>query len=296
MLFNHNDKAGPENVIGKWDNVRVENGKLVADAIFDEEEELALKVMKKVDNGFIKGTSVWVDGEKKNISLNADGIPVFEVSELMEASIVPVPNNKNSLKLCADGQILSDNTLAVQLSAGQNNPTTENQTNMKKILLFAQILGVTLSADATEDHLLEAVKTVAGERDELKKDIAKLTEKLNAEQDNKVNSLIDGAITSKKLSADKKDHFSKLAKLDFESTKAIIDGMTPQKTISEQLNAGGGSTEVEKTPFDGKGLKDLMKTSDGSKYLAKLRSGSTEEKALYKKLWEAAHPGGVFNG
>jgi HK97 family phage prohead protease len=287
MLYNHNDKE----VIGRWENLRVEDGKLKADAVFDGDDELAQKIQKKVENDFIKGASVWVDWDVEDVKLNADGVPVVTASELMEGSIVSIPNNKNSVRLSASGVMIEDKSLALKLSS--NNTKTEINT-MKKVLLFAQILGTTLSAEATEDHVLEAVKNKVTELEAVKKELNDIKVKLAAEHDAKVVALIDGAITSKKLTAEKKDQFLKLAKLDYDSTKSIIDGMTEHQTLHEKLSAtGGGEKNENKGAFDGKTFKEIMALPGGGNYLLKLKA---ENKGDHKKLWEASYPNGTYNG
>lgn len=298
MLYNHMDDGADAKVIGRWENIRIEENKLMADPVFDMEDPFAKEIAGKVERGFMKGASVWVDFDvNDDVKLNVEGFPKIPVvfrSELMEGSIVPIPNNKNSIRLRAGGELITDNALAVKLSATQNQPIIDT---MKKQLLFAQVLGMTLAADASEDHVFEATKSkvdkLAAERDEYKDKFEKLEAKLKKEEETKVTSLIDGAVTSGKLKADQKDHFSKLAKLDFDSTKSIIDGMVAHTTISDKLNALNAGKEGDKqNPFEGKGYKELMKSDAGSKYLAKLKVGSTEEKAEFKKLFDEAFGNG----
>ena len=67
MLYRHND----DDVIGRWHNLRVDDGRLLADAEFDQDDELAAKVAGKVERGFIKGCSmgIWI----KDMQETADG-------------------------------------------------------------------------------------------------------------------------------------------------------------------------------------------------------------------------------
>lgn len=52
MLLNHDDYSLP---IGRWENIRVEGGKILADAVFDEGDARAAEVKRKVENTL----SVW---------------------------------------------------------------------------------------------------------------------------------------------------------------------------------------------------------------------------------------------
>ncbi|WP_317899432.1 HK97 family phage prohead protease [Aurantibacillus circumpalustris] len=288
MLNGH--ATGLDSVIGMWDDVRAEGVKLLAETHFDEEDVTAKEIARKVDKGFIKGASIWVDFKIEDVKLNADGVPVITKCELMEASIVSVPNNKNSVKLCASGVELKDDSLALKLST--SNINTQINT-MKELALIYAALGLTLTANSTPEHAAEAINALKAERDANKTKVSEFETKLAAEQDAKVTALIDGAITSKKLTAENKDKFTKLAKLDFESTKSILEGMSAHTTIASQLNADkGGEGKDANNPFEGKNFKELMATTEGSQYLLKLKAAKDP---IHKKLWEAAFPNGTYN-
>ena len=57
MLFMHDRST---QVIGRWENVRTENDKLYADAVFDEADPEAKKIAGKVERGFIKAASIGI--------------------------------------------------------------------------------------------------------------------------------------------------------------------------------------------------------------------------------------------
>jgi len=43
--------------IGRWDNIRIEKGKLLADAFFDENDEFAAAIADKVENNILRMAS-----------------------------------------------------------------------------------------------------------------------------------------------------------------------------------------------------------------------------------------------
>ena len=55
MLLNHDDWELP---IGRWENIRIEGTLILADAVFDEDDERAADVMGKVDRGFLRAASI----------------------------------------------------------------------------------------------------------------------------------------------------------------------------------------------------------------------------------------------
>ena len=65
MLLNHDDYSLP---IGRWENIRVEGGKILADAVFDEGDARAAEVKRKVENDFIRMASIgaWPPEEKSD--------------------------------------------------------------------------------------------------------------------------------------------------------------------------------------------------------------------------------------
>lgn len=105
MLYNHN----PEDVIGKWENIRKENGKLIAKPVFYINDDKAKKVKELVQAGIIKGASVsFTPNEIDEIEppkevgniLNYFGylkIRKYSKSILNEVSIVSIPANPYAL-------------------------------------------------------------------------------------------------------------------------------------------------------------------------------------------------------
>ncbi len=99
MLLNHNDYSLP---IGRWENIRIDGGKILADAVFDEKDERAAEVMRKVDNDFIRMASIgaWPPEEKSDaysLMLPGQRYPTVTKWTVREASIVTIGANHNAL-------------------------------------------------------------------------------------------------------------------------------------------------------------------------------------------------------
>lgn len=93
--------------IGKWDNVRVEDGKLMADPVFDQKDNFAKLIQYKVEQGIVKGASIGIrtveiSDDPKFIEKGQTRSTVTKC-ELYEASIVDIPANKNTVQLFSDG-------------------------------------------------------------------------------------------------------------------------------------------------------------------------------------------------
>lgn len=95
VFYNHDSKALP---IGKWENLRVEGKKLKADAVFDTEDEFAMKIFGKLERGFLESISVGVSLLKYDIKQRdkQNDLIVAKKWEIFEASVVNIPAIPNA--------------------------------------------------------------------------------------------------------------------------------------------------------------------------------------------------------
>jgi HK97 family phage prohead protease len=93
-LFAH-DSRSP---IGRWDDVRVEKGQLIARHYFAERDELADRIMNLCEQGIVKAVSVgFIAHSYKYEKHNDVEVLVFDDNELLEVSIVSIPANPEAL-------------------------------------------------------------------------------------------------------------------------------------------------------------------------------------------------------
>lgn len=110
MLFNHERMSWQGDVyngpIGYWENIRIEDGKLMADAVIDEEDPKGKIIANKLEKNFIRAASIGFKlielSEDKKHLLPGQTRPTVTKCELVEVSIVDVPANKNALALYDD--------------------------------------------------------------------------------------------------------------------------------------------------------------------------------------------------
>lgn len=87
--------------VGKWVNIRVENGKLLGTVEFDPNDDLAIKLYWKYKDGYMNAVSLhvlpiaWDDSDL----LPGQKYPTVTQSELLEISLVTVPGQANAVKL-----------------------------------------------------------------------------------------------------------------------------------------------------------------------------------------------------
>jgi len=234
MLDAHNNSTAAA-VIGRWNNLRIEGPKLIADPEFDKDDPDAAKIAGKVDRNFVKGTSMGVmieDAEMRELP-GYGYIPVATSWELLEASPVGVPSNRAALRLYAkDGKTL--------LSAGDIKLSIENlvhkfQPNMEKIMLSveaAKVLGIARDPEAAD--LNAAVMELSAKYTQLSTDKAKAEKDLNDYKAERAKDLVELSIREGRITADRKDSFVKLATDDFKQAKEILEGMPAKQTFSSE--------------------------------------------------------------
>ena len=93
MLYMHERKT----VVGRWENLRKDGSKLIADAVFDDTTELGKSVKAQVEKGFLRSASIGIEIIDEQ---EINGVRTVTKSILSEISIVDIPANENALKLC----------------------------------------------------------------------------------------------------------------------------------------------------------------------------------------------------
>lgn len=237
-----------DKVLGRWENLRVEGSLMLADPVWDVEDEYAAKIKGKVDRGFIKGCSLGAVPLKTMYNEDDDMVEVVEW-ELKEISIASVPSNAGSLVLVdAKGQQLTREAL-IELSDKVHNNQFENK--MKNLKLFAK--AINLADTATEDEVLEGVQDLHNKNIELADANAALTKKVgkleaentklkDAQKDTVKNmaiALVDGAIAGKKILAGERDEYIELAENNYDLTKKLLDKKQAYRSVAEQIENGG---------------------------------------------------------
>jgi hypothetical protein len=96
FLWSH-DLKGERLPIGKVTSVGVEKGNLLADVIFDQEDEFARQVESKYRRGFLNAVSVSWNTHETAPAKN--GAPRIVKAELLEISGVNVPSDPSALAL-----------------------------------------------------------------------------------------------------------------------------------------------------------------------------------------------------
>jgi phage head maturation protease len=283
--------------IGRWDNVRVDADRILADTDIDEQDTFAASIKQKVDAGYLNGASmglkILATSEAPEDMLEGQDLPTITKSVAFEASITDLPGNVNSLQLYnADGERInldnSNDPRSLLLSAGGQKPQSipnQNDTDMKSIAVY---LG--LSQDAGENQVLEQlkqkdVKLTQAEQDleqkkqELQQKDSKITELNNQLNQGQAEALVDGAIQAGKITQQERDAYLSLAQNDYDNTKKVLDSMSGHQSINRRLN---NQTQTEAN-------KDWTFRDYEQKDPDKLAQLKRDEPETYKELFRAQY-------
>lgn len=243
--------------IGRWDNIRIEDGKLLADAVFDENDEFAMAIASKVENDFIKMASVGIT--VINTSNDPKSLKPGQYRETVtkwkprEASIVDIGANDNALSMAfydegGNPMELKEGDVELPVRLLQtNNDTNQNDTQMKKTLML-----VSLPENSTDEQLAEKVQELMNQKTKAEADKAEaerklkeLSDKLASEKKAEAAGLIDAALKDGRLSADVKPQWEKFFDTDHEAAKATLSSIQKRQKVSEELG-DAEKTELSK--------------------------------------------------
>lgn len=159
MLYDHDDWRNKP--IGRWENLRVQDGKLVATAVFADGDDHAQQVKNLCEQGALSATSIGMmpitySSDSTVLAPGQTRETVIEW-ELLEVSIVPVPANPHTVKLkLSNSASDQDGILPKEISQPKQDMNLQD---------IATRLG--LSADATGEQILAAVQALQADNQTL---------------------------------------------------------------------------------------------------------------------------------
>lgn len=287
ILLNHKDWELP---IGRWENIRIEGTQILADALFDEKDDVAVKIAGKVEGGFLRMVSMgaWPPEEvsdAEELKLPGQTLPTVTRWTAREASIVTIGANHNALVLF-DRQTgkpldLTDASTVIRLMDRLNH--SKNDSNMDNTL--KEILKLQDSAQDAEvigavKQLIENHDRLARENQELKEAAARAeTERKEARHAEAVR-LVDAAIADGRIHAAGKEAYLKLFDADFENTRATLDAIPHRQSVTGRIREGERQQATELSDLAGKSWDELDKAGR----LVELKDKAPE---LYREKFKA---------
>ena len=258
MLYDHSDWRMP---IGRWENIRLEEGKIKAEAVFDYDDpnEDVQRVIGKVERGFIKAASVSLRDNivSSDTALQIEGqtLPTIIKSRLREASIVSIGGNHNAIRLYDNDDEEIDLSDEIKLSDLFKPKKIEKTMNEELLKLL------NLSDKADDDAVLIAVKALHKEKVELADKLEKLAEEDKKIKETEAIKLVDEAVRSGKINEKDDKSVSKkwleLFDRDFAGTKILLESLPARQSVSQQIDQASGKSKVELTDLETKSWDEL---------------------------------------
>lgn len=225
-------------VIGYLKDLKVENDEVTGEPVFDEATELSRQCKKQFEVGSLRMVSVGVQpievSDAKELLLDGQTRPTVTKWKLVEVSLVDIGANDDAIVMQDNGMVIElgkdGNCLLPLLS---NNPINQTTMDLKKLALQ---LGLPETADEA---------TVLAKIAELQKE-AGASVTLKAENDKLklagITTLVDKAITEKKITVENKELFLNLGKtIGAEELEKTLAAMSPNVKLSGIINHQGGS-------------------------------------------------------
>lgn len=234
--------------IGRVENLRVEDGKLIGTPVFDQNDTFAKQIESKWENGFLRMASAGLEPIETTpdpaLVLPGQTRETVKRSKLVEVSIVDIGGNDEALQLYGEeGKLL-------KLAAGEDcpglpllqerkeadpepgDPGEGEENNNPKINLTKmtkeQLALLGLPETATEEQATAALNLMKGRAD-------------NAEQIQlaAVTQAVDQAVAERRILAEQRDHFIKLGKsAGVQMLRDTLSTMRPQQKPDEVINLG----------------------------------------------------------
>lgn len=271
MLYSHDHEVLP---IGRWENVRVEGDKLLADAVFDEHDEFARKVARKVEDGIVRCCSIgfhvleW--SEDPALLLPGQRYDTVTKAQLMECSICAIGANQNAMALydanggkveLSDAGLVSLGFKSVVKAGTEPGSNNQQQKEMDKEL----------------KELQEQNSALKKQNEQMDAEVKQLREAAAKHHQAHIESVVSGAVADGRIDASEKEKWTRLMGADAETAEQVLAAMPKRASLSALVEPGGG-----KSQYDGKSWEELDKAGELSAYKAQNPEGF---KALYKQTF-----------
>lgn len=163
-----------------------------------------------------------------------------------------------------------------------------NNNTMKYPLISAALQ---LPEDSSEADIASAISKLNAKANQLETENEELKKKVNeaavtaqAELNDKVSALVEGAVAANKIQATDKERYEKLAKADFKSTSEILGSMKPYMAVTSMI--GGVPANAAADPYAGWDYGKYQK--EAPEVLAKMQKTDPEKFNQLKKEYIAS--------
>lgn len=264
------------NVIGFVKDLKVEDGEVTGELVFDEATELSKRCKKQYEFGSLRMVSVGIDilelSDADEHLVQGQTRPTVTKSKLFEVSLVDIGSNDDAIVLKKNGTVINLGKDGECLLPLLNNKPQKSKDMDQKIIALQ--LGLPETADET------AISTKIAELKASKDNEEKLRKENETLQLGRITSVVEKAIAEKRIGADKKEQFVELGKkVGVEDLEKTFEAMSPQVKLSAVIGHQGGASTVTMATY--KKLSEVP-----SDKLEEMREKQPEE---YKRLYKAEY-------
>lgn len=262
------------NVIGYVKDLKVDDGEVTGELMFDEASDLSVRCKKQWEFGSLKMVSAGLDiletSEDASLLVQGQTSPTITKSKLFEVSLVDVGANDDAIVLQKDGR---------KITLGKDSecplPMLNNNKKQKQMEQKQCALQLGLPEKATEAEIAAKIRELTAAKQE-NETLRKEKETLTLAS---ITAVVEKAVGEKRIGAEKKEEFVNLGKeIGQKKLERIISAMSPQIKLSGFVGHGGTSNDQPST------YKKLSDVPQGE--LLALRKDQPEE---YKRLYKAEY-------
>lgn len=249
MLYSHDTERLP---IGRWTNIRKEDGRLLADADFDLNDPFAAQIADKVENGIIRCCSIGFEivslSDDTDLMLPGQRQGTVTGALLLECSVCAIGANRNAMVLKRTG---TDETLqagdilhlSMEISLEKNNNMDEqNNTLEQTVATLQQDLQAMSNANATlsqeKSELETKVADLESQVTDLESQVTDLSGKLEAQHKAEIAKLIDAAVGDGRIAEVQRPCWEALMAADFENASAALAELKAPTSLAAMIGAG----------------------------------------------------------
>lgn len=217
--------------IGKWKDLKVDNGRFVATVEFDRNDEDSVKLFWKYKDGFMNAVSLNIlpleSSDDKKLLLPGQKYPTITKSELLEISLVTIPGQKYAVKLSTpEGGEYKLNLITnniEKMTPEEEKKDKQNETEISDLKKEIAEKNKTLAANLVALHALRGV-----------------------------------------VQEEEKEHLLKLAQTDYGTTEKMLQA---RKTLTAEEIKSEGDEKLEGKELAAK-LEEFTKGKEETKSLA----------------------------
>lgn len=266
MLWNHSRSYGRKDdvlPIGYWKDLRIENGQLTAEAVFDEKDDFARQIAGKVRDGVIRACSIGIrilstSTEPQHLKPGQTRETVISC-ELREISLCDIPANGNAVavalydehdELMCMGEKVSD-VLPVLLSVKPNSKPY----NMDKI---NEILGLT--AGSSEEAAVAEIQ-------KLRDQVAALEKARTEAAEARLRGMVDEAVRQRKITEDKREMYMGIGRnAGAETLQAVLSELSAPARPSDLIRPSANNGDARKLSDCSADELENLRANDPQRY------------------------------